>query len=159
VEGFPAFHFRAFHSPLLCFDSFSSSFDNLHHSDGFHLTEKSSLSVLWSPSTTDVQYPELYQSLQTQHQQDHNLTCPADHRPPGKKLHTKPPATMIDVPRRHLIGPSVTHVSILPLIRDTRAPPRFRVSPRRKGKSSSLDMHAATCAWHHKARLGLSCDA
>jgi hypothetical protein len=74
-------------------------------------------------------------------------------------LHTKTPATMIDAPCRQLIGPSATHVSILLLIRETRAPPRSKASLRRKGKSSSVDMHAATCAWHHKAHLGLSCDA
>jgi hypothetical protein len=155
----PTFHFRACHSPLLCFDSFSSSFDNLHRSDGFHLTEIPSLSILRSPSKTNVPYPELYQPLQTQHHQDHNLTRLVHHRPPGKKLHTKPPATMIDVPRRHLIGPPVTHV--LPF--EIHVPHQglecrlgLKVSPAR----SSVDMHAATYAWHHhKAHLGLSCNA
>jgi hypothetical protein len=35
---------------------------------------------------------------------------------------------MIDAPCRHLIGPSVTHVSISLLIRETRAPPRSKAS-------------------------------
>jgi hypothetical protein len=43
-------------------------------------------------------------------------------------LHTKTPATMIDAPCRQLIGPSVAHVSILFLIRETHAPPRSRAS-------------------------------
>jgi hypothetical protein len=44
----------------------------------------------------------------------------------SQKMHTKTPAAMIDAPCGQLIGPSVTHVSTSPLIRDTRAPPRSR---------------------------------
>ena len=54
----------------------------------------------------------------------------------SKKLHTKTPATMIDAPRRHLIGPSVTHVSTLPLIRDTAV----QGIAKREGKSGAVDM-------------------